>query len=493
MFRRALSLLILTAMLAAALMPAALAISAGEALFGDSDIAAGDADYDDAMETYGDDDEPDEDMDDEDMDEAGADAVDDEDDGYDSAYDASAAGRYPTLRLGDRDGEDSAANIVFLQNRLNELGYLRDPADGAFGEGTESAVRMFQRNNGLPETGVADSETQALLFSDSASLVAATRRTNVFGSDVTRVQTMLAQWGFYGGAVDGEMGSGTQRAIRDFRAYMREIDPEFAATPTPAPTETPNVNGMFDDMPLVMDQPLAGSEAAEALDSRIDDKLLEYVDGAHDFVIYHQDVRQGDSGREVLRVQTRLRQLRYLYNADGQFGATSELALKYFQRKHGLKQTGVADAKTQQVLFSGKAKEAEEYVFPYKIVVDISDQRVYVGKWTGKAYTKLVKKFKCSTGKDNTPTPTGTYQALGRGSGDWYYFKDYNCYAKWGYVIVGGILFHSVTFNSAKQLNKSSVRNLGHKASHGCVRLSIKNAKWIYDHCPSGTTVVIRK
>ena len=491
MFRRALSLFILAAMLTAAFAPAALAISAGEALFGDSSIPMSDADYDEAMEAYGDDDElDDEDMDDEDLDDADLDAVD-EDDDYDYAYDASAAGQYSTLRLGDRDGEDSAANIVFLQNRLNELGYLRNAPDGVFGEDTETAVRRFQGNNGLPETGVADSETQAKLFSDDSSVVAAKRPT-VFGSDVTRVQTMLGQWGFYGGAVDGEMGSGTQRAIREFKAYMRENDPEFA-TPTPAPTATPNVNGMFDDMPMVMDQPLAGSEAAQALDSRIDDQLLEYVDGEHDFVIYRQDVREGDSGKEALRVQTRLRQLRYLYNADGQFGAVSTLALKYFQRVHGLKQSGVADAKTQQVLFSTKAKQAKEYVFPYKIVVDISKQRVYVGKWTGAGYTKLVKTMKCSTGKDGTPTPTGTYQALGRGSGEWYYFKDYNCYAKWGYVIVGGILFHSVTFNSAKQLNKSSVRNLGHKASHGCVRLSIKNAKWIYDHCPSGTTVVIQK
>ncbi|MBO4298813.1 MAG: hypothetical protein J5998_08425, partial [Clostridia bacterium] len=128
MFRRALSLFILAAMLTAAFAPAALAISAGEALFGDSSIPMSDADYEEAMEAYGDDDElDDEDMDDEDLDDADFDAVDD---GDDYAYDASAAGQYSTLRLGDRDGEDSAANIVFLQNRLNELGYLRNAPDG---------------------------------------------------------------------------------------------------------------------------------------------------------------------------------------------------------------------------------------------------------------------------------------------------------------------------------------------------------------------------
>ena len=74
-----------------------------------------------------------------------------------------------------------------------------------------------------------------------------------------------------------------------------------------------------------------------------------------------------------------------------------------------------------------------------------------------------------------------------------YYFKDYNCYAKYAYRIVGGILFHSVLYNSSKQgPTNSSVRALGRKASHGCVRLAVDDAKWIYDNCPEGTTVVIR-
>lgn len=32
---------------------------------------------------------------------------------------------------------------------------------------------------------------------------------------------------------------------------------------------------------------------------------------------------------------------------------------------------------------------------------------------------------------------------------------------------------------------------LGMRLSHGCVRLAIENAKWIYDNIPSGTTVII--
>ena len=40
-------------------------------------------------------------------------------------------------------------------------------------------------------------------------------------------------------------------------------------------------------------------------------------------------------------------------------------------------------------------------------------------------------------------------------------------------------------------VTQSSVNNLGRKASHGCVRLSVEDAKWIYNNCPVNTKVVV--
>ena len=154
-------------------------------------------------------------------------------------------------------------------------------------------------------------------------------------------------------------------------------------------------------------------------------------------------------------------------------------------------ETGIADEATQKVLFSAKALESEEYVFPYKLVVDVSEQRVYVGEWTGSAYKGPIHTFKCATGKKETPTPIGTYQAGGKTGNKWYYFKDFGCYAMWAYQIVGGILFHSNTVSSTNQ--RPSNGGLGHRASHGCIRMRIDDVKWIYDNCPSGTTVVVQE
>lgn len=70
---------------------------------------------------------------------------------------------YTSLSNGDR-GDD----VLKLQNRLYELGYLNDDRDGAFGGKTQTAVKKFQERAGLEATGIADHQTQSLLYADNA-------------------------------------------------------------------------------------------------------------------------------------------------------------------------------------------------------------------------------------------------------------------------------------------------------------------------------------
>ena len=248
--------------------------------------------------------------------------------------------------------------------------------------------------------------------------------------------------------------------------------------------------GSFGDEAIAVDMPIVKED-----ETKIDEHLLAYVDGEYEFQIYRQTVANGDSGDEVTRVQRRLYQLKYLPIVDGAFGPSTERSLLYFQRKNGLNQTAVADEATQRVLFSGDAIESEEFVSPYKLVVDVSDQRVYIYQWNGSSFGTCIKEMICSTGMKgaSTETPLGTFQMDGpTGTGEWYWFSSYKCYAKWASRIVGGILFHSVIYSKGKVLNKTSVRKLGKRASHGCIRLTVEDAQWIYENCPSGTTVVIQ-
>lgn len=70
---------------------------------------------------------------------------------------------YETLQQGDQN-ED----VLAMQKRLDELGYLDVEYDGHYGEYTASCVREFQRVNGLEETGIADAATQRKLYAKSA-------------------------------------------------------------------------------------------------------------------------------------------------------------------------------------------------------------------------------------------------------------------------------------------------------------------------------------
>ena len=128
----------------------------------------------------------------------------------------------------------------------------------------------------------------------------------------------------------------------------------------------------------------------------------------------------------------------------------------------------------------------------YYITVDVTNQVVTVYESGNVSDSGIVRQMICTTGAVGTPTPIGTFSlpAKSRASErtEWYYFPEYNCYAKWATRIRGGVLFHSVLYTAGKVgPTKSSLNALGSRASHGCVRLRVADAKWIALNCPAGT------
>lgn len=77
------------------------------------------------------------------------------------AAQAQAAGG--NLRKGSKGDE-----VTRLQERLQELGYLDSKPDGVFGNDTVSAVKAFQRRNGLSADGQAGPLTQERLYAEDA-------------------------------------------------------------------------------------------------------------------------------------------------------------------------------------------------------------------------------------------------------------------------------------------------------------------------------------
>ncbi|MGX8706811.1 MAG: peptidoglycan-binding domain-containing protein, partial [bacterium] len=64
---------------------------------------------------------------------------------------------------------ETSYGVARMQQRLGILGYLvGSRADGAFGEATSNALRLFQVTVGLPATGAGDIPTLERLFAADA-------------------------------------------------------------------------------------------------------------------------------------------------------------------------------------------------------------------------------------------------------------------------------------------------------------------------------------
>lgn len=118
------------------------------------------------------------------------------------------------------------------------------------------------------------------------------------------------------------------------------------------------------------------------------------------------------------------------------------------------------------------------------IDVSLAAQRVYIKSNGDTIYTMIA-----STGMDDS-TPHGSFTIGVRG--DHFYNPDEQMGADYWVRIRGPYLFHSVPTNeNAGQYLEDEGDKLGRPASHGCVRLSVADAKWFYDQVPYGTPVTI--
>ena len=428
---------------------------------------------------------------------AGGPALAEDDDGDDTGAipldlpeeedDAGTVLQARTLQLGD-EGDD----VLYLQIRLDDLRYFSGSLDGKYGKDTEEAVRLFQQDNGLEATGIADVRTQVMISSTQYRRL----RYGSTGDDVKDLQTRLTALGYYKGKISGNYLEATRSAVKAFQKANGLEETGEADQETQDAIYSGYAVGKGD-------APEESRTPQPELSNFLVDEEGSSVPMAEAPVTFSKKLKSGSSGKLVKQLQERLQELGYYDGPiSGNYLKNTVRAVKNVQTQNGLSATGVTDEETWDLIFNDRKivmpdqtpkPTATPEPVPFAITVDVKNQIVHVyGRDEQGEYTVVVRQMLCSTGKVGTPSPVGDWVLNGR-KAKWCVFPKWGDYARYWTRINSSVAFHSPIYRSVSNtdMKVSSYNKLGQRASHGCVRLTVADAKWIYDNVPAGVVVSI--
>lgn len=210
----------------------------------------------------------------------------------------------------------AAPIAIDIQIRLMMLEYLDfEQPEEVYEPGVANAVALFQRRNGLQETGLCDGETFLKLNDEKA--VAYAVLPGDTGDEVESIQERLMELGYLQGPADGVFGNDTAEAVKRFRTLNQ-----------------------------------LGSGTS------VDARIMEVLFGDEPV---SNTLKQGDKSDEVLSLQQRLLALGYLVTKpNGTYGKMTAQAVKRFQTNNGLVVDGNLGQGTIALLLS---EQAQGHVF----------------------------------------------------------------------------------------------------------------------------------
>ena len=120
----------------------------------------------------------------------------------------------------------------------------------------------------------------------------------------------------------------------------------------------------------------------------------------------------------------------------------------------------------------------------FRIEVDLSRQILTVFYKDG-----ILKELVCSGGAPGHPTPPGEFTTTEKIEYSW--IPRFEMGAYYWIRFFEDYLIHSVPFDEDGEMIVEEFEKLGSPASHGCIRLRLEEAKWLYETLPLGVKVLI--
>ncbi len=226
-----------------------------------------------------------------------------------------------------RNGDESA-EVRKLQQALCDMGYLKeDSVTGYYGDVTESAVKKFQKDNGIKETGVAAKQTLDKINTRVNGTKLEEGKVYKSGdenSGVKEVQTRLYELGYLEKKyVTGYYGAITVSAVKKFQK-----------------------NNQISETGTVAELTLKALNSASAKVNKVE-KPEATTSKTEEIIAKPGTLRYGDKGSQVKTLQNNLKKLGYFKgDATGEFGNVTKQAVIKFQKAYSLTADGIAGNKT---------------------------------------------------------------------------------------------------------------------------------------------------
>ncbi len=291
----------------------------------------------------------------------------------------------PTLKVGSQ-GE----RVSELQGALKLLGYYTGAVDGNFNETTANAVSKFKQAAGLTPDSIVDTVTWQKLFPGEATVASspsspsspntapkfptpsqtpnATRVVNPTPepkpaspkpATTTTSQTTVRQ-------SSPDSGTSTSRSEQTLRTtstnsagQTSRSEQTIRTTSTTGSGETVRTTSTTDSGETVRTRQTSSSgQTSRTRQTSSSGQTTRQTPAIQYTAAGMPILRVGMRGSEVVKLQERLKRLGFLDgDADGDFGASTEAAVKAAQQRYGLEADGVAGGATWDVLMRRRSQQ----------------------------------------------------------------------------------------------------------------------------------------
>ncbi|MEH1999245.1 MAG: peptidoglycan-binding domain-containing protein [Nostoc sp.] len=258
----------------------------------------------------------------------------------------------PTLKVGSQ-GE----RVSELQAALKLLGYYSGAVDGVYSEDTASAVSRFKQAAGLNPDGVVDASTWQRLFPNQ-SVAASTVPSSQPGFNSARnfpVPTQTSNLSNVANPNPNPPRQGVTQVATSPKpkpATPKKAVTQVATSPKPKPATPKKAVTQVATSPEP--KPATPRKATTSRTQKTPGRTTSTTKQTPGIQYTSEGLpilRIGLRGSEVVKLQEQLKKLGFLKgDADGDFGVTTEEAVKAAQKRYGLEADGVVGGSTWEVL-----------------------------------------------------------------------------------------------------------------------------------------------